>query len=91
MHKGVSEQGNLFVRGTVVWRKACQSPADEIREDFPEEVMAKLLYREEKELLCALCPPETGAQGPPDGQPCIAPGAEFETTSAPGSGQVICP
>lgn len=69
MHKGVPKQGNLSVRGTVVWRKACQSPADEIREDFSEEVMAKLLYREEKELPCALCLHETGAQGPPDGQP----------------------
>lgn len=67
--------GSLFVRGTVVWRKASQSPEGEIREDFPEEVMVKLLYREEKEPLCILYPHETGAQGPPNDQLCIAPGA----------------
>lgn len=51
--------------------------------------MVKLLYREEKEPLCILYSHEAGAQGPPNDQLCIAPGAEFETTSAPGSGQVL--
>lgn len=72
--------GSLF-SGTRWWAgRPSQSPAGAIREDFPEEVTARLLDREE-DLLCISCPHETGAQGPPDGQLCIAPGAEFEITS----------
>ena len=36
------EWSSLSVRGTVEWRKSCRSLAGEIREHFPEEVMAKL-------------------------------------------------
>ena len=63
VHKEVPEQGSLFVRGTVVWRKASHSLAGEIQEDFSEEVMAKLLYRKEKEPLCICACRKLGLRG----------------------------
>lgn len=43
VHVGSTRKGESVCQGHSVWRKACQRPAGEIREDFPEEVMAKLL------------------------------------------------